>query len=57
MAGVTLAAVKIGGIMLGFQSWETIVYAGNVTVIFSALGGLKGAVDADFIFHSNSWFN
>ena len=49
MAGVTLAAIKIGGIMLGLQPWETIVYAGTVTVIFSALGGFKGVVYTDFI--------
>lgn len=49
MAGVTLAAIKIGSIMLGLQPWETIVYAGSVTVIFSALGGFKGVVYTDFI--------
>jgi len=49
MAGVTLAAIKIGGIMLGLQPWETIVYAGSVTVLFSALGGFKGVVYTDFI--------
>ena len=49
MAGVTLAAIKIGEIMLGLQPWETIVYAGSVTVIFSALGGFKGVVYTDFI--------
>jgi SSS family solute:Na+ symporter len=49
MAGVTLAAIKIGSIMLGLQPWETIVYAGSVTVIFSALGGFKGVIYTDFI--------
>ena len=49
MAGVTLAAIKIGSIMLGLQPWETIIYAGTVTVIFSALGGFKGVVYTDFI--------
>ncbi len=49
MAGVTLAAIKIGSIMLGLQPWETIVYAGSVTVVFSALGGFKGVVYTDFI--------
>ena len=49
MAGVTLAAIKIGSIMLGLQPWETIVYAGTITVIFSALGGFKGVVYTDFI--------
>ena len=49
MAGVTLAAIKIGSIMLGLQPWETILYAGSVTVIFSALGGFKGVVYTDFL--------
>jgi Na+/proline symporter len=49
MAGVTLAAIKIGSIMLGLQPWETVVYAGIITVIFSALGGFKGVVYTDFI--------
>lgn len=49
MAGVTLAAIKIGGIMLGLQPWETVIYAGVITVIFSALGGFKGVVYTDFI--------
>jgi Na+/proline symporter len=49
MAGVTLAAIKIGSIMLGLEPWETIVYAGTITVIFSALGGFKGVVYTDFI--------
>ena len=35
--------------MLGLQPWETILYAGTVTVIFSALGGFKGVVYTDFI--------
>jgi solute:Na+ symporter, SSS family len=49
MAGVTLAAIKIGSIMLGFQPWETVVYAGVITVIFSALGGFRGVIYTDFI--------
>lgn len=49
MAGVTLAAIKIGSVMLGLQPWETVVYAGAITVIFSALGGFKGVVYTDFI--------
>lgn len=49
MAGVTLAAIKIGSIMLGLQPWETVVYAGAITVTFSALGGFRGVVYTDFI--------
>lgn len=49
MASVTLAAIKIGGVMLGLEPWETVVAAGLVTVIFSALGGFKGVVYSDFL--------
>ncbi len=49
MSAVTLAAIKIGQIMLGLQPWETVVYAGVITVIFSAVGGFKGVVYTDFI--------
>ncbi len=49
MAGVTLAAIKIGGIMLGLEPVETILYAGTITVIFSAIGGFKGVVYTDFL--------
>ena len=49
MAVVTLAAIKIGGIMLGIQPWQVVVYAGVITVIFSALGGFRGVVYTDFL--------
>jgi len=49
MASVTLAAIKIGGIMLGLEPWQTVISAGLITVTFSALGGFKGVVYTDFI--------
>lgn len=49
MSAVTLAAIKIGSIMLGLEPWETVIYAGVITVTFSALGGFKGVVYTDFI--------
>jgi len=49
MSAVTLAAIKIGGIMLGLEPWQTVVSAGLITVVFSALGGFKGVVYTDFI--------
>lgn len=39
MSSVTLAAIKIGGIMLGLEPWQTVISAGLVTVAFSTLGG------------------
>ena len=49
MSSVTLAAIKIGGIMLGLEPWETVITAGLVTVTFSAIGGFKGVVYTDVI--------
>ncbi len=49
MSGVTLAAIKIGQVMLGLSAWETVGYAAAVTLVFSALGGFKGVVYSDFL--------
>jgi len=49
MSAVTLAAIKIGGIMLGLEPWQTVIGAGLITVIFSAMGGFKGVVYTDFV--------
>jgi len=49
MATVSLAAIKIGGVMLGLKPWESILYASLVTVCFSTLGGLTGVLLTDFI--------
>mgnify|MGYP003300560808 CR=1 FL=1 len=49
MAGVTLAAIKIGAIMLDLSAIETVFYAGGVTLIFSTAGGFRGVVYTDFI--------
>ena len=49
MATVSLAAIKIGGIMLGLEPWECLLYSALVTLIFSCLGGLRGVLLTDFI--------
>jgi len=49
MSAVTLAAIKIGSIMLGLEPWQTVISAGLITVVFSALGGFKGVVYTDFV--------
>ena len=49
MSAVTLAAIKIGGIMLGLEPWQTVITAGLVTVTFIAIGGFKGVVYTDLI--------
>ena len=49
MAGVMLAAIKIGEVMLGLDGWVTILIAGSITMLFSTIGGFKGVVYTDFI--------
>ncbi|ERM82919.1 sodium/glucose cotransporter [Rhodonellum psychrophilum GCM71 = DSM 17998] len=48
MATVSLAAIKIGGIMLGLSPVETLLLASVVTVVYSSLGGLRGVLLTDF---------
>jgi SSS family solute:Na+ symporter len=48
MATVSLAAIKIGGVMLGLTPVETLLISSVVTVIYSSLGGLKGVLLTDF---------
>ena len=47
MATVSMAAIKIGGVMLGLKPWETVIYAALITTIFSVLGGLKSVLITD----------
>ena len=49
MASVSLAAIKIGGVLLGLTPVQTVLIAGTITVIYSSLGGLKGVLITDFI--------
>ncbi|MCG2459293.1 Na+:solute symporter [Flavobacteriaceae bacterium F89] len=49
LAAVNLAAIKIGGIMLGLTPIQTVLIGGVVTVVFSAVGGFRGVVYTDFI--------
>jgi len=49
MALVSLAAIKIGAVMLGFSPVQTLLIAGTVTLIFSTLGGFLGIVLTDLI--------
>ncbi|MDX1637153.1 MAG: sodium:solute symporter family protein [Balneolaceae bacterium] len=48
MATVSLAAIKIGSVMMGLTPLQTILIAGIVTVTYSTLGGLKGVLITDF---------
>lgn len=49
MANVCLAAIKIGHVMFGLSSWEVLLIASPVVVIYSAFGGLKGVLLTDFV--------
>lgn len=48
MATVSLAAIKISGVLMGLSPVETVVIGGLITVIYSSLGGLKGVLLTDF---------
>ncbi len=48
MATVSLAAIKIGGVMLGMSPIQTLLIASIVTVVYSSFGGLKGVLLTDF---------
>ena len=48
MAAVCLAAIKIGGTLLGLSPIQTLLISSVVTVIYSTLGGLKGIIFTDF---------
>lgn len=48
MATVSLAAIKIGGVMLGLSPIQTLLIASIVTVVYSSFGGLKGVLLTDF---------
>jgi len=51
MATVTLAAIKIGGVVLGASKYEVVIVAGAVTALYSASSGLWGVVVTDlFLF-------
>ena len=49
MASVTLAIVKIFGVILGFSPLMTTLVAGTVTVVFTTVGGFSAVLWADFV--------
>jgi solute:Na+ symporter, SSS family len=56
MGTVTLAAIKIGGVMLGIEPWVAVLGGSVVVVIYASLGGLKGVIWADFFQYSIAMF-
>lgn len=49
MGAVSLAAVKFGEIILNIPGWQTLLIAGSITLVYSALGGLKAVIITDFV--------
>jgi len=49
MAAVTLAAIKIGGVLLGVGKYEVVLLAGTITVLYSATSGLWGVAVTDLL--------
>ncbi len=49
MATVTLAAIKIAGVLLGIPPVQAVLLAALVTVLFSTMGGFRGVVLTDLL--------
>ncbi|NQV37713.1 MAG: Na+:solute symporter [Candidatus Marinimicrobia bacterium] len=49
MATVLLAAIKIGGVMLGLSPFHVVFWMSIVVVLYSMLGGLRGVIITDAI--------
>ncbi|MFM7244877.1 MAG: sodium:solute symporter family transporter, partial [Planctomycetaceae bacterium] len=49
MANVTLAAIKIGGVLLGLSPLATVATAAGVTLAYSLVGGLTGVLLTDLV--------
>jgi Na+/proline symporter len=49
MASVTLAAVKIANVMLGWSRLQTVIICGLICIVFSAMAGLWGVLASDLI--------
>ncbi len=49
MATVTLAAIKISGVLLGVDKYTTVLVAGVATALYAATSGLAGVLVTDFL--------
>ncbi len=56
MGAVSLAAIKIGGVLLNFSPIKTILVAMIVTVVYCGLGGIRSVLITDFILFSFAMF-
>lgn len=48
MATVSVAAIKMGSVLLGLSAWQTLSITAVVTLLYSTLGGLRGVLLTDF---------
>ena len=44
MATVSLAAIKLGGILLGWPGWLTLLVTCSITLVYSVMGGLRAVI-------------
>jgi SSS family solute:Na+ symporter len=49
MATVSLAAIKLGSILLGWPGWLTLLVTCSITLLYSTLGGLRAVILTDFV--------
>jgi len=49
MASVTLAAIKIGAVMMDWTPIQTVIIAASITMVYSVLGGLRGVILTDLV--------
>src|SRR6185312_3547929 len=49
MSTVTLAAIKIANVMLGWDRLETVLIAGTACVLFASISGLWGVLTTDLV--------
>jgi len=56
MGTVILAAIKIGSIMFGLEPLTMVISISIIVVVYSALGGIKGVIWADFFQFGISMF-
>ncbi len=56
MAAVSLAAIKIGGVLLNLSPFKSVAVAMLVTVIFCGLGGFRSVLITDFILFAFAMF-
>ena len=49
MGTVSLAAIKLGGILLGWPGGLTLLVTGAITLLYSTLGGLRAVILTDFV--------